>query len=976
MADMMHPIPFGQLMDWILTEYRTQGSIFGIRSIYRRMESPAFSLFGSKLEAPYGPAAGPHTQLAQNIIAAFVTGARFFELKTVQIMDGAQLSACVRKPCISAPDECYNCEWSTELTVSQAYGEYVKAWFACKLLAKELRLGDPEAFIFNMSVGYDLAGIRSEKIDSFIEGMKDASNSPDWAACVNWTLSNLDRFRLVDADYVRLISPCISNSVTESTLHGCPPQEIERIAAYLMTEKHLHTYIKCNPTLLGYVSARKQLDELGFDYVDFDRHHFEHDLQYTDALPMFRRLMELGEQTGLQFGLKLTNTFPVKGNGLLPSDEMYMSGRSLFPLTVALACRIAEDLDGKIAISFSGGADTHNIGPLLRAGIRPVTMATTILKPDGYEHFSKIGHAAHVAHPPQGIDIHALQTLCDRASTDPNYRKSLKPQPNRKIGMPLPLLNCFTSPCRNGCPIHQDIPAYLHALGEGHFEQSLRIILQRNPLPFITGTICPHHCTDKCMGNHRLTPVEIREAKLQAARGGFDGVLQGLSKTIPNSDKRVAVIGGGPAGLAAAAFLSRAGVDVTIFERAGALGGIVHHVIPDFRIGSHEIDCDVKLSLAYGTEVRFYTEITDPQVLLQEGFTDIIIATGAWKSAPSPLQYGPAINVIDFLKRAKSSPESLNLGENIVIIGGGNTAMDAARAAKRLNPDACVQLVYRRDRRNMSADEEELDAALQDGVKFLELCSPVGLRDGQLLCRVMQLGAPDATGRRSCTPTAQTCTIPADSVIYAVGEQVDTTLLQQCGAQLSQHGLPITDSDCRTTVAHIFAIGDARRGPATVVEAIADAAAAANTITECAFEMFETNNPCTPCGDCRGCAASCEVCTQVCPNRANVAIAIDGSSQKQILHIDGMCNTCGNCAAFCPYDGHPYLDKFTLYWSRADFESSPNAGFLPLSKDRVLVRLRSHVWETDVTSGDDLILQMIRTVMEKYPYLLKYEDVL
>ena len=138
MSDIMRPMPFGQLMDWVLEEHRQSGSVFGVSKLVRRDNGRALPIFKEKIESPFGPAAGPHTQLAQNIIAAYAAGARFFELKTVQIMDREELSKCVNKPCITAADECYNCEWSTELTVPQAYDEYVKAWVACKLLAKEL----------------------------------------------------------------------------------------------------------------------------------------------------------------------------------------------------------------------------------------------------------------------------------------------------------------------------------------------------------------------------------------------------------------------------------------------------------------------------------------------------------------------------------------------------------------------------------------------------------------------------------------------------------------------------------------------------------------------------------------------------------------------------------------------------------------------------------------------------------------------
>ena len=257
MSDIMRPMSIGHLMNWALSEYKKKGSIFGIDKLVHYTSGQALPIYEEKIESPFGPAAGPNTQLAQNIIASYVAGSRFFELKTVQVMDGAELSACVAKPCITAGDECYNCEWSTELYVSQAYAEYVKAWVVCKILAKELGLGNPDGFVFNMSVGYDLEGIKSEKVNTFIDDMIEAKDTEVFKECINWALENVDSFENVDADYIKSISSNISSSITESTLHGCPPDEIERIATYLITEKHLHTFIKCNPTLLGYEYARK-----------------------------------------------------------------------------------------------------------------------------------------------------------------------------------------------------------------------------------------------------------------------------------------------------------------------------------------------------------------------------------------------------------------------------------------------------------------------------------------------------------------------------------------------------------------------------------------------------------------------------------------------------------------------------------------------------------------------------------------------
>lgn len=505
MGDRMTPIPFGKLMERALEEDRKRGTVFGTRKRYQADRKRYLTIFGEKIETPFGPAAGPNTQLAQNIIAAYVTGCRFFELKTVQILDGEDLP--VNKPCILADDECYNCEWSTELYVPQAYAEYVKAWVAIKALSKEWGLGSEDGFVFNISVGYDLAGIKSEKIDTYINDMMEAKDHPVFKACIAWLKAHKEEFAYLTEEDIDQIPSRICRSVTVSTLHGCPPQEIESIASYLLTEKGLHTFVKCNPTLLGYEEARQIMDRMGYDYVAFGEFHFKDDLQFEDAVPMLGRLDALAKENGLEFGVKITNTFPVDVTKKeLPSEEMYMSGKSLCALSLSVAHRLSRAFDGKLKIFYSGGADYFNIDKIYSLGIWPITVATTLLKPGGYDRDIQIAQklASQTYDRFKGVDIEGLEKLIAKVKKDPHHVKPVKPLPSRKVEEKVPLLDCFMAPCTEGCPIHQDIPAYVKLTGEGRYKEALEVILKKNPLPFMTGTLCNHRCMGRCSRNLKL----------------------------------------------------------------------------------------------------------------------------------------------------------------------------------------------------------------------------------------------------------------------------------------------------------------------------------------------------------------------------------------------------------------------------------------------------------------------------------------
>ena len=983
MSELMIPIPFKELMNWIMTEYRQEGSVFGVHRPYVAGEK-SLPIFGSeKIETPFGPAAGPNTQLAQNISAGYFAGARFFELKTVQKVDGADLAACISRPCILAEDECYNCEWSTELYVQQAYEEYVKAWCACHILSRVCGLGQPDGFVFNMSVGYDLEGIKGPKIDKYLNEMMDASGTPIFQECIKVLREMFPR----EEDLIAAIPARISNSVTVSTLHGCPPDEIERIASYLITEKHLHTFVKCNPTLLGYQSARDILDGMGYDYIAFGEKHFNEDLQYADAIPMFRRLLALAGERGLEFGLKLSNTFPVDvKQGELPSEEMYMAGKSLFPLTIEMARRVSKEFDGRLRLSYSGGADFFNIDKLFQCGIWPITMATTELKPGGYQRFTQIGEKleALAFHPFTQVDVNKVEALALAIREDKYHVKAVKPLPRRKLYSKVPLVDCFTAPCKGGCPIGQDIPEYIELCRQGDYAAALKVILEKNPLPFITGTICAHHCMDKCTRTFYDRSVQIRDTKLVAAERGYDKVMAELKTPTPVYDgKKVAVIGGGPTGMAAAYFCARAGVPTTLFEREAALGGVVRYVIPDFRISDEAIEKDAALMRKMGVEVLLSTPAPSVEELKRQGYTHILFAVGAWKPGRLDIP-GNVKPVIAWMREVKAGKREA-LG-HVAVVGGGNTAMDAARLALRAGAESST-LVYRRTKKYMPADAEELELAMADGVKFLELVSPVEQKDGKLLCRKMKLGEPDASGRRSPVDTGETVELPCDTVISAVGERVDDDELAAYGIHVGEKGRP----SFATNLPGVYTAGDVFRGPATVVEGIADAAAFAEEVVGHAHEAaipekaIPSRESCIAkkgvlCesakreGDrCLACNTVCQVCADVCPNRANVVIALpDG--RRQILHVDRMCNECGNCAVFCPYDSAPYKEKFTLFHDRAGFDESPdNQGFLPLGDSKVLVRLDGKVEEIDLDETNDLPAQIdifIYTVLTKYRYLI------
>ncbi len=1001
MSEIMRPLPFKQLMKWIVKELNQKGHIFGIdqSKFYRNDQAAGLTIYGQKIATPIGPAPGPNSQLAPNIIAAYLCGSRFIELKTVQKIDGEELANCIPRPCIKAEDEGYNVEWSTELTTEAAAEEYIKAWLIIHVLAKELKLAEQPDCIFNLSVGYDLEGIKGTKVNTFIETLKDATKHQLFDEAKDWLKANIEAFNNLTIADIEAISPHISNNITLSTLHGCPPDEIEKISRYLMEEKQLNTAIKCNPTLLGYQFARQTMDNLGYQYLQFDDHHFKHDLQYSDAIPMFKRLLALADSLNLSFGLKISNTFPVKIKaGELPGEEMYMSGRALFPLSISLAAKISNDFMGKLPISYSGGIDAFNIKDVLGTGIKPITVATTILKPGGYQRLQQLAYLSTSLTIANQIDYQGLEQIAQQACRNKLYAKHLEQRKSAPKPHKLPLFDCGQAPCReSACPIEQQIPAYLEAVAAQNYQQAMQVIAIDNAAPAITAAICNHDCQKACLRRHYEYPMQIRGAKQWAVQKAMSNYIGNLPKTELKHAHKVAIIGAGPAGMGAAIYLRRNGLEVDVYDKKGQPFGIVQHIIPDFRINQSLIDLDTMLAEATGVNFYFNTEIKDI-ASLKADYNYIIIAIGAWGNCRDILaeNNNKLMQPLDFLGKLKSGHQ-LDLGAKIAIIGGGNVAMDCARAAKKLANKPEVSIIYRRTIPLMPADSEEIIAAKKEDIIFEELLAPIAYDGQKLQCQKMRLGAMGADGRPKIEADEQTMEFSFDTVINATGMTVDYQLLTDNGLLDSSTNYPQTDEN-NCVAKQVYLIGDCLQGPSTIVSALADAKKVAKHIlADCGLEhdfikisyqaspellsdkkgvLKQADSNFDDGHRCLGCDKVCQICVDVCPNRANIALELPGfARESQIIHIDQLCNECGNCAVFCPYDGRPYQDKFTIFATEDDLLNSTNFGFI---KDKqitghYLMRLRDesieHLCLRDAKLTADY-WAIIQEIEQNYPYLI------
>ncbi|MFQ5548663.1 MAG: putative selenate reductase subunit YgfK [Woeseia sp.] len=858
MSDLFQPIAAGQLIAWVFSELDTRDSVFGIprQDFFVPREDAPFrtTVCGHLLETPFGPAAGPHSQMAQNIVAAWLCGARYIELKTVQTLDVLDLP----KPCIDMEDEGYNVEWSQELKVYQSFDEYLRAWILIHALHHKLGFpGESPGLVFNLSVGYDLDGIHKPNMQWFLDQMGDCS------AYKQTLVDQIAEFypEIRDLD----VPDCLSDNVTVSTMHGCPPDEIESISTYLLRERGLHTLVKCNPTLLGPGRVRKLLnDDLKYTDVPIPDSAFEHDLKYADAVPMLDNLRTVAKECGRVFGVKLSNTLEVENfRQVFDRTEkmMYLSGRPLHAVTVNLAHMLAEEFEGDLPMSFSAGANCFNAPRLLAAGMQTVTVCSDLLKTGGYRRMLQYLETVEDAFRSTGAssveafilasagaargDATAaarlnLQRYAERVLDDPHYVKGTFSTSHTKTPRELGLFDCIGAPCVDECPLGQKVPQYMKAVRDGDFAEAQRLVRADNPLPCILGRVCDHLCEQACVRTHLDEPLAIRDIKRFIMDRRPTPVVD---RHMRPSGNKVAIIGAGPGGIAASSELARGGLEVEVFEQHAYAGGMVGGAVPEYRLPRSVFDRDFGVLEELGVKVHYNTragrEIRLSQ-LRRDGFDRIVIMVGAQLGKRLELEGEDCDGVVDalqFLRRAREG-RPIDIGTRVGIIGAGDTAMDCARTAWRY-PDKRVTLIYRRSIDQMPADREEIAHLTEEGIEVLELAKPQRLVIGEgrlcaLVCRrTAYHGDRDASGRKIPHEVAESdFEVPLDTLITAISQHAVLDFFDEEPIAVNDRGyIEVDPATFETSVAGIYAGGDAANdGPSSIVKAAAAGKAIADHI--------------------------------------------------------------------------------------------------------------------------------------------------
>ena len=399
------------------------------------------------------------------------------------------------------------------------------------------------------------------------------------------------------------------------------------------------------------------------------------------------------------------------------------------------------------------------------------------------------------------------------------------------------------APCQTACPAGIDVPSYVALVGHGRYSEAIELIREDNPFPWVCGLVCLHPCENACRRGEVDTPISIRDLKGFAAEAAAKTAGYEKKPVAPPKEEKVAIIGAGPAGLTAAYYLAREGYLVTIFEAAPVPGGLLRVGIPEYRLPKHIVEAEVESIKALGVEIKTNTTIgKDITIddLRKQGFAAFFLGIGAHKGFRLNIEgesdFDGVIDCIGFLKKVNLA-EQVNLGQRVVVVGGGHSAMDAARTCIRIGVPE-VNLVYRRSKEEMPAGEEEIQIIQEEGVKihFLTVPKRVKGSDGKvthLECIKAELGKQDESGRRRPVPVKGTeFDLEADTIILAIGQSVDLGPIieaQEIGVT-PRSTFRVGPKTLRTDMPDVFAGGDCVTGPASVIEAIAAGKKAAKSI--------------------------------------------------------------------------------------------------------------------------------------------------